>query len=91
MNKKDLTASLAETLGMKKKDTEMVMDALIELITRELRTGNEVNLSGFGKFQIRNRIEHNGRNPQTGESLLIPASKSVGFKASATLKNAVNE
>lgn len=89
MTKKELVAAIAEkTEQTKAKTTEMV-EAMISVITETLANGEEVSISGFGKFETRERAAREGRNPQTGEKIAIAASKAPAFKASKTLKDAV--
>lgn len=90
MNKKELVKAVAEKAEMTQKLAGEVVDAVLETITDELVDGGEVSLTGFGKFSVTERAEREGRNPSTGEPMMIPASNSVKFKASSNLKDAVN-
>lgn len=90
MNKKEIVDTLAGKLGVNKKDAEVILSAFTETMKEALAAGNEVFLKGFGKFMVKERNEREGRNPRTGEALTIPASKSIRFKASETLKETVN-
>ena len=89
MTKKELVAARAEKAEMKKVDAESALNAMVEVISNELGNGGEVALFGLGKFEVRERAARNGRNPQTGEAITIPATKAVGFKAAKALKDAV--
>ena len=89
MNKKELVAARAEKAEIKKVDAEVALNAIVEVISNELSNGEEVALSGLGKFEVRERAARSGRNPQTGEAISIPATKAVGFKAAKALKDAV--
>lgn len=89
MNKKELVAAIAEKAEIKKVDAEVALNAIVDVISNELSNGGEVALSGLGKFEIRERAARTGRNPQTGETISIPATKAVGFKAAKALKDAV--
>ena len=89
MTKTELIAITAEKAGMTKKDAEKAVTAALEAITAELTAGNRVQLTGFGIFETKTRGARTGRNPKTKETIEIPASTSVAFKASKTLKDAV--
>ena len=90
MKKTEIMSALAEKTGLTKADVEKVYNATFELIKEELSKGNEMSVAGFGKFKITERAAREGRNPQTGETIKIAASKSVGFKAGKELKEIVN-
>ena len=90
MNKKELITKLAEVMGSTKKDAEAALDAVTTVITDALAEGQDVKISGFGTFSVTERAAREGRNPMTGETIQIAASKSPKFKASSALKNAVN-
>ena len=90
MKKTEIMSALAEKTGLTKADVEKVYNATFELIKEELSKGNEISVAGFGKFKITERAAREGRNPQTGETIKIAASKSVGFKAGKELKEPVN-
>jgi len=90
MTKKELVAAMAEKTEMTKKDTELLLNALVEVVSGALANGEEVALSGFGKFEVRERAARSGRNPQTGEAIEIAASKVPAFKAAKALKETVN-
>ena len=87
MNKTELIAIAAENAGMTKKDTERVLNACIDAITAELQKGGKVQLSGFGTFEVKERAAREGRNPKTGESMTIAASKRPVFAAGKALTN----
>ena len=89
MTKTELIAIAAEKTGMTKKDAELVVNATLEAMTAELTAGNRVQLAGFGIFETKTRQARTGRNPKTNEVIEIPASTSVAFKPSKTLKDAV--
>ena len=90
MNKKMLIDVVSEKLGTTKKDAGAALDAIVEAIIEAVAEGQEVSISGFGKFGVSERAEREGRNPATGESIVIPASKSPKFKAATAFKTAVN-
>lgn len=89
MNKTELVAAIAEKAEISKKDADKAVAALIEIVTEALKAGDKIQLVGFGTFEVRERPERTGRNPQTKETITIPASKVPAFKAGAALKNAV--
>ena len=89
MNKKELVAAIAEKAEMTKTNAEIALGAITEVVAEELAKGEEVTLVGLGKFTVRERAARKGRNPQTGETIDIAATKSVGFKAAKALKDAV--
>lgn len=90
MNKNDLIAAVADNTGLSKADATKAVDGVLESVTSELKSGGEVRLVGFGTFSVANRAASTGRNPRTGESIQIPASKQPKFKAGKALKDAVN-
>lgn len=90
MNKNDLIARVADTSGLSKAQAGDAVDAAIEVITETLKSGDEVRIVGFGNFSVTERAATEGRNPRTGETIQIPASKTPKFKAGKGLKDAVN-
>lgn len=86
MNKVELISAVAQKLGATKKDTKDFVETVFEVITEALQEGESVKISDFGKFEVKELAERNGRNPQTGETMVIPASKKVSFKTSKNLK-----
>lgn len=90
MNKKELGDAVGTSFGGSKAMGAAAVEAVFETITKALAKGEEVQVSGFGKFDVRNRPARTGRNPRTGESLQIAASKAPGFKAAKNLKDQVN-
>lgn len=91
MNKTELVNSVAEQAELTKKDAAQVVDAVFDTILNALKTGDSVQILGFGNFEIRDRAARTGRNPQTGEEIEIPASKVPAFKPGKQLKEAVKE
>ena len=91
MNKNDLVASVASGSGLSKADAARAVDAVFGCITGELTGGGEVRLVGFGTFSVANRAASRGRNPRTGEAIMIPASIQPKFKAGKGLKQSVNQ
>ena len=90
MSKEELVKSMAEKSGLTKKDSEKALNVLLECIQEALSKGDKVQLVGFGSFEVKERAERKGRNPQTGEEILIPASVVPVFKAGKVLKEAVS-
>ncbi|MGE4282581.1 MAG: HU family DNA-binding protein [Clostridia bacterium] len=91
MNKSELVASMAEKSAMSKKDAEKALNAFVESVQDALVNGDKVQLVGFGSFEVRQRAERKGRNPQTKEEITIPASKVPVFKVGKALKDAVGK
>lgn len=89
MNKAELVASMAEKSGLSKKDSEAALKSIIDSIQQAMHDGDKVQIIGFGSFEVRERAERKGRNPQTKEEITIPASKSPIFKAGKALKDAI--
>ena len=90
MNKAELISAVAEKTGMSKKDSEKAINATFDTITLSMEAGEKVQLVGFGTFEVNERGEREGRNPRSGETVTIAASKSPKFKAGKALKDAVN-
>ena len=89
MTKVELIRQIANRASMSHKDAEKALKAFTEAVTEALKEGDKVTLVGFGTFEISERAGRTGRNPQTGEPVEIPASKSPKFKAGKALKDAV--
>ncbi len=89
MNKSDLIQSVAEKSGLTKKDIASAVDAMFDGIIESLANGENVQLIGFGTFEVRSRQAREGRNPATGETMKIEASKVPAFKAGKALKEKV--
>lgn len=90
MNKTELVAAIAEKTQISKKDSEKVLKAFVDVVTEELAKGEKIQLVGFGTFEVSERAAREGRNPQTGDTMIIAASKAPKFKAGKALKDAVN-
>ncbi len=90
MNKNDLIAEVAKNTGLSKNDSGKAVDALLNAVTGALKKNDEVRLVGFGTFSVAQRAATEGRNPRTGATIKIPASKQPKFKAGKGLKDAVN-
>ncbi len=90
MNKAELVAAIAENAGLSKKDSEKALAAFVSVVTDELKKGEKVQLVGFGTFEVSARPARTGRNPQTKQTITIPASKAPKLKAGKALKDTVN-
>jgi len=90
MNKTELVNAIAEESGLTKADAARAFDATLTSVTNALKSGDSISLIGFGTFSVKERSARTGRNPQTGETIQIKASKIPSFKAGKTLKDAVN-
>ena len=91
MNKKDLIKAVADASALSNKDAEKAINAVTAAITDALKKGEKVQLVGFGTFEVSKRAAREGRNPQTGETMKIAASKAPKFKAGKALKDLVNK
>ena len=90
MNKTELVAAMADAAGLSKKDTEKALKAFTDVVAEELKKGGKVQLVGFGTFEVSERAAREGRNPQSGAVMKIPASKAPKFKAGKALKDSLN-
>ena len=90
MNKTELIAAVAEKSGLSKKDAAAAVESVIAAVSDSLVKGEKVQLVGFGTFEVKERAARNGKNPQPGAVVEIPASKAPAFKAGKALKDAVN-
>jgi DNA-binding protein HU-beta len=90
MNKSDLIDAIAANSGLSKADAGRALDGLTAAVTKALKKGDTVSLVGFGTFSVKKRGARTGRNPRTGETIKIKASKNPSFKAGKALKDAVN-
>lgn len=90
MNKGDFIAAVADAADMTKADADRAVEAVFKVIKKTLKSGDTVALVGFGTFSVRKRAARTGRNPRTGATIKIKASKVPGFKAGKALKDALN-
>ncbi len=90
MNKSELIDAIAETADISKAAAGRALDGFVDSVTDTLKNGGQVSLIGFGTFSVKDRAARTGRNPQTGQTIEIAASKIPGFKAGKALKDAVN-
>ena len=84
MNKAELVSAMAEK-------TEAALKAFTDIVAEELKKGEKIQLVGFGTFEVSERAERTGRNPQSGKEMVIPASKAPKFKAGKALKDLINK
>lgn len=91
MNKTQLIEVVSRTSGLKKKDAETAVNAVLAAVEGALVDGEKVQIAGFGTFEVKERGERIGRNPATREEILIPASKHPAFTAGKALKEKVNQ
>ena len=90
MNKTELVAAVAEQAGLSKKDAEAAVKAFTDVVAEALKAGDKIQLVGFGTFEVSERAAREGRNPRTGETMTIEASKTPKFKAGKALRDLVN-
>lgn len=90
MNKSQLIEAVAQNSGLKKSQAEAAVKAFTDAVTEALKAGDKVQLVGFGTFEVKARGERTGRNPKTGETIKVPASKHPAFSASKALKDQLN-
>ena len=87
----DLVQSLSDPIGFTKNKSTEITETLLEIIKRTLASGEDVLLSGFGKFCVNEKTERKGRNPYTGESMMLRPRRVVTFKCSGTLRKKIND
>ena len=90
MNKTEFIAAVAEKAEISKKDSEKALKAFVDVVAEQLKAGDKVQLVGFGTFEVSERAAREGRNPRTGETMTIAASKAPKFKAGKALKDSIN-
>ena len=91
MNKTQLIEVVARESGLKKKEAEVAVNAVLAAVENALADGEKVQIAGFGTFEVKERAERVGRNPATNESIVIPASKHPSFAAGKALKEKINK
>ena len=91
LTKAELAAMLFEQLGVNKREAKDFIDEFFELITQQVAQGKDVKISGFGNFQVRTKQARPGRNPRTGEPVMVEARRAVTFHASNSLKTEINQ
>lgn len=90
LTKADIAEKVRSQAGRNKKESAQMVDTLFEIIKQSLQQGKDVMISGFGKFSVRDRGERVGRNPLTGEPIMLPAKKVVTFRSSGKLREKIN-
>ena len=90
MNKTELVSAIADESGLSKKDAEKALKAFTSVVEDELKTGEKIQLVGFGTFEVSERAARTGKNPRTGEEIEIAAARTPKFKAGRALKDALN-
>ena len=90
LTKAGIVESVHNRLGIPKKECTEIIETLLEIIKSTLESGEDVLISGFGKFNVKDKKERKGRNPATGDGMMLPARKVVTFKGSAKLRDKVN-
>ncbi len=91
MTKNELADKIAQRTGLSGSQAREVVEATVDAVSDELASGGEVSLAGFGKFSVSNRSARQGRNPATGETIHIAASKAAKFSAASALKKRLND
>ena len=91
ITKADIIDSIYNNLGLQKQESTIIVESLLEIIKRTLESGEDVLISGFGKFTVKEKKTRKGRNPQTGNSLMLDARRVVTFKCSRTLRENLNK
>ncbi len=89
MTKTDLVAQVAQVAGITRAEAQRVVEAVFSVVRDALARGEKVTLTGFGTFEVRNYKARSGRNPQTGETIQVPAHRRATFRAGKSLKDAV--
>lgn len=87
----DITNKIVENIGFTNKQSSEIVESLLELVKKSLEAGQDVMISNFGKFQVREKAIRKGRNPATGKTLELPARRVVTFRPSAKLRDCINQ
>ena len=90
MTKADIVERVSERIGVTKKESQDLVESVLSLLKNTLEAGEDVKISGFGKFEVKQKKDRRGRNPQTGEAITIEARHILSFKPSTLLKAAIN-
>jgi integration host factor subunit alpha len=90
LSKADIVDRVTETLGFTRKQSTETVECLLETIKRALESGDDVLISGFGKFIVQQKATRRGRNPATGGEMMLPPRKRVAFKCSGKLRDRIN-
>ncbi len=90
MNKKQVVSEIGRRTGLTRKEAGKALNCFCDIVSEELVAGSRVQISGFGAFEVRDRAARMGKNPKTGESIMVPATKVPVFKAGKPLKNSID-
>lgn len=91
MTKADIAGKIHSKLGMSKKDSQDILESVLSIMKETLESGEKIKVAGFGNFEIKQKKDRIGRNPQTGETITITSRKILTFKPSAVLKQKINK
>lgn len=91
MTKADIAEKIHTTTGLSKKDSVAMLEAVFSIMKNTLESGEKIKVAGFGNFEVKQKKDRKGRNPQTGESITIEARSVLTFKPSMVLKNSINK
>ena len=91
MTKADIIEKVADDFKVTKRDAQSMVESVFSILKETLESGEDVKISGFGKFEVKQKNDRRGRNPQTGEAITIAARKVLTFKPSAVLRDGVNK
>ena len=91
ITKADIINSIYNNLDLQKQESTIIVESLLEIIKKTLESGEDVLISGFGKFCVKDKTKRKGRNPQTGNSLMLDARRVVTFRCSRTLRENLNK
>lgn len=91
MTKADIAEKIHTTTGLSKKDSVAMLEAVFSIMKSTLESGEKIKVAGFGNFEVKQKKDRKGRNPQTGESITIEARRILAFKPSMVLRQAVNK
>lgn len=90
MTKADIVERVADQCGISKKDSIEMVESVFNILKNTLENGEDIKISGFGKFEVKNKRARKGRNPQTGDTITIEARRILSFKPSTILKSTIN-
>ncbi|MDD2736649.1 MAG: integration host factor subunit alpha [Desulfuromonadaceae bacterium] len=91
MTKADIVEKVQEGIGMTRKESAEMVEAVFSIMKSTLESGENLKISGFGNFVVKQKADRRGRNPQTGETIIIEARRILGFRPSTLLKDAINQ
>jgi integration host factor subunit alpha len=91
LTKNDIVEKITDKLEFSRKDSLDLLEAVISIMKQTLASGEDIKISGFGKFEVKQKADRRGRNPQTGEALIIEARRIITFKPSGLLRDAINK